>query len=151
MLCILLLYFVMPTCFWHPILSMHNFVSRNFAVPSSIKNSQASCKFMFSGDKCLLINQLLNTCLNLFLVSVKSSDSKPMRRLNFARLIMAYTRKFQMTDPREALEYFYLLRWACYSLHRFTSINLHIDSWDFQTKKVQKMNLVLPYQCSISS
>ncbi|XP_065064334.1 nuclear pore complex protein Nup93-like [Rhopilema esculentum] len=44
------------------------------------------------------------------LLSVKPSDPKPMRRLNFARLVMTYTKKFQTTDPREALEYFYLLR-----------------------------------------
>lgn len=53
---------------------------------------------------------LTSDLIHAQLLSVKSSDSKPMRRLNFARLIMAYTRKFQMTDPREALEYFYLLR-----------------------------------------
>ncbi|XP_064640294.1 nuclear pore complex protein Nup93-like [Lineus longissimus] len=38
------------------------------------------------------------------------SDPKPMRRLNFARLIMMYTRKFEATDPREALQYFFFLR-----------------------------------------
>lgn len=34
----------------------------------------------------------------------------PGRQLNFARLIMSYTRKFEVTDPREALQYFFLLR-----------------------------------------
>lgn len=33
-----------------------------------------------------------------------------MRRLNFVRLLMLYTRKFESTDPREALQYFYFLR-----------------------------------------
>jgi len=33
-----------------------------------------------------------------------------MRRLNLSRLIMMYTKKFESTDPREALQYFYLLR-----------------------------------------
>lgn len=33
-----------------------------------------------------------------------------IQRLNFARLIMLYTRKFECTDPREALQYYYLLR-----------------------------------------
>ena len=36
----------------------------------------------------------------------------PGRQLNFARLIMSYTRKFEVTDPREALQYFFLLRWV---------------------------------------
>lgn len=39
-----------------------------------------------------------------------STDKAPKHRLNFARLIMIYTRKFQETDPREALQYFYFLR-----------------------------------------
>jgi len=34
----------------------------------------------------------------------------PSRLLNFARLIMSYTRKFEVTDPREALQYFFLLK-----------------------------------------
>lgn len=40
----------------------------------------------------------------------KDPDPSPLRRLNFARLIMMYTRKFEETDPREALQYFYFLR-----------------------------------------
>ncbi|XP_055955710.1 nuclear pore complex protein Nup93 [Patella vulgata] len=38
------------------------------------------------------------------------SDQPPMRRINLARLIMMYTRKFEATDSREALQYFYFLR-----------------------------------------
>ncbi|KAI0235619.1 Nuclear pore complex protein Nup93 [Lamellibrachia satsuma] len=44
------------------------------------------------------------------LLSREGSDPEPLRRLNFARLIMMYTRKFEVTDPREALQYFYFLR-----------------------------------------
>ncbi|XP_070536264.1 nuclear pore complex protein Nup93-like [Ptychodera flava] len=44
------------------------------------------------------------------LLSREPTDPVPTRRLNFARLITTYTRKFEMTDPREALQYFYLLR-----------------------------------------
>lgn len=36
-----------------------------------------------------------------------------VRRLNFIRLLMLYTRKFESTDPREALQYFYFLRCVC--------------------------------------
>lgn len=51
---------------------------------------------------------MLPNCLNL--VSKENSDKPPMRRLNIARLIMLYTRKFEATDPKEALHYFYFLR-----------------------------------------
>ncbi|XP_052817034.1 nuclear pore complex protein Nup93-like [Mya arenaria] len=44
------------------------------------------------------------------LLSKDPGDPIPQRRLNFARLIMMYTRKFEETDPREALQYFYFLR-----------------------------------------
>ncbi|XP_014680771.1 PREDICTED: nuclear pore complex protein Nup93-like [Priapulus caudatus] len=46
----------------------------------------------------------------LQLLSVDPSDPTPMKRLNFARLIKMYTRKFEATDLREALQYFYFLR-----------------------------------------
>lgn len=38
------------------------------------------------------------------------NESKCMRRINLACLIRMYTRKFECTDPREALEYYYFLR-----------------------------------------
>ncbi|KAL5020849.1 hypothetical protein ScPMuIL_000004 [Solemya velum] len=44
------------------------------------------------------------------LLTRDDSDPSPMRRLNFARLIMMYTRKFESTDAREALQYFFFLR-----------------------------------------
>lgn len=31
-------------------------------------------------------------------------------RLNLGKLVIGYTRKFALTDPREALEYFYRLK-----------------------------------------
>nr|KAF6411211.1 nucleoporin 93 [Rousettus aegyptiacus] len=43
-------------------------------------------------------------------VSHEPGDPPCMRRLNFVRLLMLYTRKFESTDPREALQYFYFLR-----------------------------------------
>lgn len=56
----------------------------------------------------------MNLCdLLLFqTVTREASDPRPVRRLNFTRLIMMYTRKFEMTDPREALQYFYFLRYV---------------------------------------
>lgn len=44
------------------------------------------------------------------LLSKENSDKPSMRRLNIARLVMLYTRKFEATDPKEALHYFYFLR-----------------------------------------
>lgn len=43
-------------------------------------------------------------------VSHEAGDPPAVRRLNFVRLLMLYTRKFESTDPREALQYFYFLR-----------------------------------------
>ncbi|CAH2324545.1 nuclear pore complex Nup93 isoform X1 [Pelobates cultripes] len=48
--------------------------------------------------------------LSAQLVSQEAKDSPGVRRLNFVRLLMLYTRKFEPTDPREALEYFFFLR-----------------------------------------
>ncbi|KAM4721844.1 nuclear pore complex protein Nup93 [Rhinophrynus dorsalis] len=44
------------------------------------------------------------------LLSQEAGDPTGVRRLNFVRLLMLYTRKFEPTDPREALQYFYFLR-----------------------------------------
>lgn len=44
------------------------------------------------------------------LISKETTDKAPLRRLNIARLVMLYTRKFEATDPKEALHYFYFLR-----------------------------------------
>uniref|UniRef100_A0AAQ4PGR5 Nuclear pore complex protein Nup93 n=1 Tax=Gasterosteus aculeatus aculeatus TaxID=481459 RepID=A0AAQ4PGR5_GASAC len=43
-------------------------------------------------------------------VSQEPGDPPMVRRLNFICLLMLYTRKFESTDPREALQYFYFLR-----------------------------------------
>lgn len=44
------------------------------------------------------------------LLSQEPGDPPCVRRLNVARLVMMYTRKFEATDAREALQYFYFLR-----------------------------------------
>nr|CAH7760952.1 unnamed protein product [Callosobruchus chinensis] len=48
--------------------------------------------------------------VNAPLLSIDPMDEKPARRLNLARLIMLYVRRFELTCIREALHYFYLLR-----------------------------------------
>ncbi|KAL8622106.1 hypothetical protein ACOMHN_056591 [Nucella lapillus] len=52
---------------------------------------------------------LPNSC-HAPLLSQESGDPPCVRRLNIARLIMMYTRKFEATDAREALQYFFFLR-----------------------------------------
>jgi len=40
----------------------------------------------------------------------EASDPKSVKRINLASLLKMYTRKFECTDPREALEYYFFLR-----------------------------------------
>jgi len=44
------------------------------------------------------------------LLSRDTGDKAPGRRINLARLLMLYTKHFEATDPKEALQYFYFLR-----------------------------------------
>lgn len=46
----------------------------------------------------------------MILVFIDPLDPKPMRRFNFARLILLYVDKFEVTCIQEALQYYYLLR-----------------------------------------
>ncbi|CAG4943938.1 unnamed protein product [Colias eurytheme] len=44
------------------------------------------------------------------LLSVDTDDPNPLRRLNLARLVLLYVRKFELSDPSDALHYYYFLR-----------------------------------------
>ncbi|KAG7311275.1 hypothetical protein JYU34_002306 [Plutella xylostella] len=44
------------------------------------------------------------------LLSVDTEDPAPLRRLNLARLLLLYVRKFELTDPSDALHYYFFLR-----------------------------------------
>lgn len=44
------------------------------------------------------------------LLSVDTDDPAPLRRLNIARLVLLYARKFELTDPSDALHYYFFLR-----------------------------------------
>ncbi|KAK7873073.1 hypothetical protein R5R35_000357 [Gryllus longicercus] len=44
------------------------------------------------------------------LLSSMPDDRPPLRRLNLARLLMLYVRRFESSDPKEALQYYYFLR-----------------------------------------
>lgn len=78
----------------------------------------------------------------LFVLSVSQEPGDPpmVRRLNFIRLLMLYTRKFEATDPREALQYFYFLRYAHPTKPKQASVNLTLDKrliWVFSSKSDQ--------------
>ena len=45
-----------------------------------------------------------------FPFSLVKDEPNGITRLNLGRLVIGYTRKFALTDPREALEYFYRLK-----------------------------------------
>eukprot|EP00095_Tigriopus_kingsejongensis_P011127 maker-scaffold645_size120276-snap-gene-0.39 protein:Tk11127 transcript:maker-scaffold645_size120276-snap-gene-0.39-mRNA-1 annotation:"nuclear pore complex protein nup93" len=53
---------------------------------------------------------LLPNNIQAALLSKESADRHPLKRINIARLIMLYVKKFEGTDPKEALQYFYFLR-----------------------------------------
>lgn len=57
-----------------------------------------------------LIRTLNAIPFNFEIVSIDIEDPVPLRRLNIARLIMLYVRGFEITDPAEALQYFFFLR-----------------------------------------
>ncbi|GLV42360.1 Nucleoporin 93kD-1 [Carabus blaptoides fortunei] len=59
-------------------------------------------------------------CVDAPLISVDPEDSPPSRRLNIARLIMLYVKKFEITNPLEAIHYYYMLR----NLHTLDRQNL---------------------------
>ncbi|KAL6261107.1 hypothetical protein P5V15_008637 [Pogonomyrmex californicus] len=44
------------------------------------------------------------------LISVDPADKPPAKRLNFARLILLYIKRFELSDPKESLHYLFLLR-----------------------------------------
>ncbi|XP_014207359.1 nuclear pore complex protein Nup93 [Copidosoma floridanum] len=44
------------------------------------------------------------------LISVDPADKPPAKRLNFARLILMYAKRFEASDPKETLHYLFLLR-----------------------------------------
>ncbi|XP_077371741.1 nuclear pore complex protein Nup93 isoform X2 [Festucalex cinctus] len=57
------------------------------------------------------LRQLLkSSSLNDQLLSQEPGDPPHVRRLNIIRMLLLYVRKFESTDPREALQYFYFLR-----------------------------------------
>lgn len=76
------------------------------------RNVQASlCKvFLFCTHFLIYLIWLFFT-----LVSDDNEDPKPLKRLNMARLVMLYVRKFEITDPAEAFQYFFFLRYFFFS------------------------------------
>jgi nuclear pore complex protein Nup93 len=61
----------------------------------------------------LFERQMLNLNLSSSssqLVTFSGDNNKSFRRINFPALIKIYTKKFESTDPREAVQYYYFLR-----------------------------------------
>ena len=58
----------------------------------------------------LFERNLLNLSSSQLFAVGEANEPKCLRRINFACLIKMYTRKFEITDPREALQYYYFLR-----------------------------------------
>lgn len=56
------------------------------------------------------LNLSKTTSSSQLITNGDSNESRCLRRINFACLIKMYTRKFECTDMREALEYYYFLR-----------------------------------------
>ncbi|KAL1124172.1 hypothetical protein AAG570_001942 [Ranatra chinensis] len=52
----------------------------------------------------------LPASVNSPLLVIDEVDKVPMRRLNILRLILLYTRKFEINDPKETLHYYFILR-----------------------------------------
>ncbi|KAK9509964.1 hypothetical protein O3M35_004845 [Rhynocoris fuscipes] len=52
----------------------------------------------------------LPASINSPLLVIDEIDPSPMRRLNLLRLILLYTRKFETSDPKETLHYYFTLR-----------------------------------------
>lgn len=46
------------------------------------------------------------------LITVDPADKPPAKRLNLARLILLYVKRFESSDPKETLHYLFLLRYG---------------------------------------
>ena len=79
--------------------------------------------------------------LNVPLLSKQSNDPNPIKRLNFARLLMIYTRKFEASNPIEAIYYFYLLR----DMKSGIEDNIFISSVSRVVRETKEFNSLLGY------
>lgn len=57
-----------------------------------------------------LYDQNLINLTNSVQAQILVRTPEAIHQLNFARMVISYTRRFALTDPREALQYFYLLK-----------------------------------------
>ncbi|CAB4067546.1 NUP93 [Lepeophtheirus salmonis] len=100
-------------------LTSHFFTSKSYFLLVSF---ESAIEFLFRVDR--LRAHSVHIALSMFennqlllpsniqapLLSRESSDKKPIKRLNLARCIILFVRKFEFSDPKEALHYFYFLR-----------------------------------------
>ena len=57
-----------------------------------------------------MLNIIKNPVSSQLIVGGEPNEPKSLRRINLPFLIRMYTRKFECTDPREALEYYFFLK-----------------------------------------
>ena len=78
----------------------------------SEQGSVVPCSFLFSICSPWLLDIRISTCYwyNVFTIVIHNDGPGKLRQLNFARIVRAYVSKFALTDPREAVQYYYLLR-----------------------------------------
>ncbi|CAL8087585.1 unnamed protein product [Calicophoron daubneyi] len=79
---------------------------------------------------------LLPSSLQCALVSRSESDPIGFRRLNLARLVMLFTRKFEVTNPIEALMYFYFLS----DIQSESAVNLNDSQRPFDRSTDENLN-----------
>jgi nuclear pore complex protein Nup93 len=57
-----------------------------------------------------ILNCIKTPSCSQLIVAGEANEQKCIRRVNFPSLIRMYTRKFECSDPREALQYYFFLR-----------------------------------------
>ena len=119
----------------HMAIALHE--SNLLAIPNSPESPLCEFSLIFISDITERFVGLFSDLIFVFSVCEDPSDQKPHRRLNLARLIQYYVRRFNLTDMREALHYYYFLRGMRLSsgdnLFRSCISNLAMESRDFST------------------
>ena len=77
---------------------------------------------------------LTRTPSNAQIISKDSHDKNNIFRINLASLIKIYTRKFECTDPRDALEYYYFLR-NIYNTNPIQQLGANEDEYEISREE----------------
>ena len=90
---------------------------------------------------------ITRTPSNAQIISKEADDMKHLFRINLASLIKIYTRKFECTDPRDALEYYYFLRniYNATSIQQLDMIQQHVAVEDEYENSKEENNYFAIY------